>query len=317
MRTGFAAAKEAMDKAKNSGSGFARRLDYFNLKDGESIVVRFLTDEPLTVNFFEYVFDVKGKPQNFIDATDLHSEDPDWNGEDWVKKYKGKSKDKGLTGEWCEPKARERTVALCVLREEAPREEVDGKKVAMSYRDALITWKAKDEKDGPEKEFPARQFLVVKQAYKNFWSQLIAYHMEYETICDRDYKITREGGGTDTVYNIVPKREDPDFDILELQARYGYGTGKTVEGEELTPDHPDRFLYCPMTLEEWAEDHASEKRVRHFLVGDDKKVDGESNGSAATESSSLHSGDDEAQAAPPPEASKDLSDLRARLERHK
>jgi hypothetical protein len=198
MRTGFAAAKEAMDKAKNSGGGFARRLDYFNLKDGESVVVRFLTDEPLTVDFYEYVFDVKGKPLNLI--------------------------------------------------------------------------------------------------------------------------VTREGDRTDTVYNIVPKREDPEFDITELQARYGYGTGKTVEGEELTPTHPDRFLYCPMTLEEWAEDHASEKRVRHFLVGDDSNGDGDNSKTTASRSNgstSLRTGDDEAQAAPPPDTSQDLSDLRARLERHK
>lgn len=306
-----------MEKAQSSGGGSFRRLDYFNLKDGESIVVRFLTDEPLTVDFYEYVFDVKGKPQNFVVAPDLHADDSSWNGQDWVKKYNGRSKDKGLTGEWCEPKARERTVALAVAREEAPREEGQGK-VAIRYRDKLVTIKAKEGKDGPEKEYPGRQFLVVKQAYKNFWSQLIAYYHENETICDRDFKITRVGGGTETVYNIIPKREDEDFDIKELQARYGYGTGKTVEGEELTENHPDRFLYCPMTLEEWAEDHASEKRVRHFLVGDDDKDESKKGDNSPTQSgSSLRSGDDEAQAASPPEASQELSDLRARLERHK
>lgn len=314
-RTGFAAAKEAMEKAASSGGGnFGRRLGYFNLKDGESIVVRFLSDEPLTVDFYEYVFDTKGKPQNFVVATDLHADDPAWTGEDWVKKYNGRSKDKGLTGEWCEPKARERTVGIAVVREEEPREDGAGK-VGLRYRDKLTTVKAKDGKDEPEQEFPAREFLVVKQAYKNFWSQLIAYFDEYETICDRDYKITRNGSKTETTYAIVPKKEDPDFDLKELQARYGYGTGKTVEGEELTPTHPDRFLYCPMTVEEWAEDHASEDRVKYYLVG------GESSGGDRdnTERSTVRDtgGGDEAQAAPPPEASQDLSSLRARLERHK
>ena len=43
--------------------GFAGKLNYLTIKDGESKVVRFLTDDVLTVQFYEYVVNNQGKFQ--------------------------------------------------------------------------------------------------------------------------------------------------------------------------------------------------------------------------------------------------------------
>lgn len=301
---GFAGMQKAAAAAAQGGGGYSGRLGYAKWESGQTLILRFLSDDPLTVDFYEFVADNQGKTQNFIVAPDLHADDPDWKGEDWVLKYGGMSKEYG-TQNLSTPTPKTRTVAVAVLREEVAR-EVDGKTV-IEYQDVLREIEVKGEK------YPAREFLLVKQAYKNFWSPIIGYYHEYGTICDRDYKITRQGGDKETTYHIIPKREDADFDLTALQTRYGYGTGQDADGKALTPESPDRFLYCPQTLMEWAEYYSGEDRVKFFL-GDAKAEAAPAHASTPARPSSA--GSDEAQAAPPPSAT-DFSSLRARLEAHK
>jgi len=316
MRTGFDHVDKAISDAKaRANQGFSGRLNYFTWKDGESIVLRFLTDEVLTVAFYEMVVDNQGKFKDFIVAPDLYADEPGWTGEDWVLKYGGKVHENGLSGPLIQPSPRIRSVGVAVLREEAPR-EVDGKTV-MAYQDHLYEHNVSGD------DFPARWFGIVKQSHQLFWNQMSGYHHEYGTICDRDFKVQRVGEKLDTTYRIVPLREDPDFEIKGLQEAYGYGRPSNK-------DDADRFLYCPQTLQEWAESHASEDRVKYWLCDPKDQAAAvatpaatpAANGYTPSGVDEFHKDTtqnpnptaDEAQAAPPPAS--DFSALRARLERH-
>ena len=65
MATGFAAMQQAVKNISSGGNRGGRRFDYFNLEDGESIIIRFITDENeiVTCDFYEYV---KVKNKDFI-----------------------------------------------------------------------------------------------------------------------------------------------------------------------------------------------------------------------------------------------------------
>ena len=97
MKTGFDHVDKAAEDARNrSSQGFSGRLNYFNWKNGDTKILRFLTDEVLLVQFYEMVVDNQGKFKDFIVATDLHEDDPNWHGEDWVLKYGGKVHENGM-----------------------------------------------------------------------------------------------------------------------------------------------------------------------------------------------------------------------------
>lgn len=309
MRVGLSAL-DTPPKSGNSGGGSSGRyLSYFILGDGEHKVVRFLTDatDLVAVKFHEFIQDRNGKFQNFVYAPDYHG-----GGEDWVAKYGGKTTDYN-TKEPVDSKPRERIVGICVEREEVPVEE-NGRKV-IKTQDKLTQFEGKD-----GKTYNARNFMIVKQ-YNAFWRQLAGYHQEFGTICDRDYKITRTGTGRDIVYSIIPKTPDPDWNtdgssLAALQAQYGYGTGQDMDGNALTMESEDRFLYCRDTLGEWLDNQASEERVREALVGGEEIAAVSSPGPAPSWASSDTA--DEPQASPAPASSNsEVSSLRARLERHR
>lgn len=282
-----------------------RYLSYFILGDGDTKIVRFLTDadDLVAIKFHEFIQDKNGKFQNFVYAPDFNN-----GGEDWVEKYGGRTTDY-TTKELVPSKPRERMVGIAVEREEIQVEE-NGRKV-IKTQDKLTTFEGKD-----GKTYTARNFMVVKQ-FRSFWTPIGNYYNEFGTICDRDYKITRNGTGRDIVYSIIPKNPDPDWNMdgssLEaLRADYGYGTGKDMDGNPLTPESDDRFLYCRETLMEWLANQASEERVRDALVGGDDFV------STTPAPGWASSTPDEPQATPAPATSgADVTDLRARLERHR
>lgn len=309
MSKGFAAAEAAAQRSGGSGSP-GRFLSYFALGDGESKIIRFLTDadDIVTANFHEFLIttDADGKERfhTFVDPTSL----PGAPGEDWVSKYGGKSR--SFKTKQLEPSfAKARTVGIAVEREEVVS-EVGGKK-KITTRDKID--KITVEKDGVSTEYPVRTFYIIKFPWKALWAQMKAYYEEYGTVCDRDYKISRTGTQLNTVYNAVPKSPDPNFDLKELQAAYGYGTGTDVDGNELTADSPDRFLYIRQTLDEWIDEAADEERIKQALLG---------TVGANTAESWAGDAPDEPQSSPvaapaPVDADTAAANLRARLERHR
>jgi hypothetical protein len=313
MATGINAIESYLKGGSGGGGGSTtgRYLSYLILGDGESKVIRFLTDidELELTKFYEFVKDKNGKFQNFVVAPVYHANDPSWKGEDWVRKFGGKTTDY-TTKELVDPTPRERIVGIAVEREEVASEE-NGRRVIRT-QDNLVQIEGRD---GVQHD--ARNFLIVKQA-KAFWNTLVGYYHEFGTICDRDYKVTRTGTGRDIVYSIIPKAADPDWNadgssLAALQARYGYGTGKDVDGNLITPESEDRYLYCTQTLKQWLENQASEERAKAALIMDGVTIDSDTPApSWATDAP------DEPQAAPAPAASgTDVSSLRARLERHR
>lgn len=330
MATGFQAMQQAVKNINTPRTGGGRRFNYFGLEDGESMILRFITDidEIVTCDFYEFVeVTIDGKPtkQSFIVAPDYYAEDDTQNPEDWVLKYGGQVQDYN-TKELGPPKPKERTVAVAVEREAIPIEGAKGSKPKFKYQDKIIevTVKKRDKdgkETGEEETLYGRNFILIRKDAKTFWGNIAGYASEFQTLVDRDYKITRSGKQLATNYGAIPligteeDWEDIDEFRQRLHARYGYGTGKDAEGNDLAKDSPERLLYAPMTLAEWCEDQASEERAKSLLTGQSSKPAAPSTNGSSAPATSLASGEDEAQAAPPPVAG-DVSALRAKLEAH-
>lgn len=280
MRSGFDEAKKAVERSKQGFAPPAGKLNYLSMKAGDIIYVRFIDDAIITAKFYEWIINNQGQANSeFIAAPDLYQYDPDWRGEDWVKKYTSPTPGIG----WCkkfksdeiiEPKLKEKTVGMCVLREPVLGEDGIPLK-PLQFQDALETI------DGDDGEHVALHFMLVRQALSNFWDQMVGFHGLYGTICDRDYRIERKGGDQKTTYQAIPMKEDPDWNydgssLAKLQALYGYGVKLTKdEGVTSRPEHPafaettyswdNRYLYAPTTVAEWCERRASEDYAKYWL----------------------------------------------------
>ena len=242
MRTGLQAVKESLERQKSkSGSGAGGWLNYLTWRDGDKHVVRFLTDDVITCNFYEFVDCNDGKKHDFISGSSL---DPDM--PDYVARYGPMTRERGANGPLVPCSSRERTAAMVVVREE----ESDRTIVDTVF-----------EKEVGGERFAALDYRIIRQAHKNFWSTLVGYHGRYNTICDRDYLIERKGDRLDTTYSIIPL--DPVDELRTPEAvaeRYGYG-------KPYDEASADRFLFAPMTLKDWCLQQASEDRARRWLEG--------------------------------------------------
>jgi hypothetical protein len=296
VRKGIAAVEEAGAK----GGGFSGRLGYFGLDEGETVVIRFLTDldkDVVTLDFWEFIVDNKNKPQNFAVAADVY-ENKDQT--DYVIEYGGRQRD-FTTKELIDPSPKTRSVGLAVECEEYAEEQSNGRP-KIKHRPMLVDIETKN---GVKKGY---RFLIVKQAYKNFWGPLKSHWEENNgTICDRYYKVKRVGKGSDTTYTFMEKEEDPTWEddpdaaYEALQAQFGYGV-------DVDKDDDNRFQFVPQTVEEWARDSCSEDRVKYFL-GDEEERDAQNNKSKGDDA------EDENEAAAPP--SSGGGGLQARMSRHK
>lgn len=245
MQTGFGALQQAI-KDSESRQNRSGGLQYFNWKDGDTKIVRFLTDDVVTADFYEFVIAKDGKSKSFM----IDSTKPDY-----LAKYANGSlgrRKNPKTREIEDAKPRKLGVGLAVLRDERPTE---------SGRTEIIDHIYDQEVDG--KQFRSRMFGIIQQSPSNFWHQIVSCFMRYGTICDRDYEITRCGGGVDTKYSIIPCDVDPALSKPEDVARfYGYGV-------EVDKDSPDRFLMCSQTLKSWTDQFSSEDRYKFWLTPDE------------------------------------------------
>ena len=272
MKTGMGAVKESVERAKNQ-SFDAGYLNFFGWKDGEKKIIRFLTDDVITVDWYDFVVKADGKDAgSFPVGTQVGWE------KDYVPIYGGKVKEEGLL---VPAKAREKTVGVAVLRKEVTVDQ-EGRQI-QSVADNF------EEIEVDSKKYDSRFFGVISQSYRNFWAPLVGYFGRYGTLCDRDYEITRVGKGTDTTYTIIPCDPiDGLRDTEAVQKLYGYGGSRAA-------DDIERFKYCPMTLPEWIKGQASEGRVK-ALLGDKEAAP-----STTTESGFNDFKKTESESAPPPE----------------
>ena len=244
--TGFASLQKSIDEAKARNSFSGNRLSFISWKSGDRKIVRFLTNDVITATTYSFVTTVDGKSQGFL-------VDPDKG--DFVQKYA--SATPGGPGWQINygtkqpefPKGREQTFALAVMRDMVPKSGG-----GFDVVDATTS----TEYQG--KSYNARTFGIIQQGLGNFWGSLKGCHDVYGTICDRDYVILREGGDKDTRYVITPLDPVEELkDLATLQATYGYGAPRDKED-------PERFMFCPQTLAEWADEYSGEERARRLLV---------------------------------------------------
>ena len=203
--SGSTGAQAARDKSKRAAP--IDRLPYFSLSDGESEIVRFLTDihdHPedrnrvgwITVNQHNMVA-TKPKPSN-VEGN-------------WPKRmtavcrhdsvFKGKFPDCWI----CENVIDERTKkltkpfprvwALVAIREEVPDEDGNVIDIKTKMREA-------EDEDGKKIKVP--DVRIVNMSYKNFFGILAGSASRTRTVLDRDWEITRQGSGqNDTEYNFA------------------------------------------------------------------------------------------------------------------
>ena len=239
---GFNSGLQALDNeiksASNKSSGFGPFLPYFSLKDTERKILRFLSDEPIIAEVCEWVICSDGKTRDFVI-------DPE--GQNWCAYYGGTTQD-FVTKQIVAAKPRKVGLGIAVLREER---HVGGGKTEIGdyYYD----------KEWDGKTYRGRQFYLVKQSIPNFWGTLRGLTRRQDTLVDRDFEITRVGSDKSTSYGICPiEPDDAMRDVVTLQKMYGYG-------RPFDDKDPDKYLYCPQTLQEWAELHASQEWAKKWL----------------------------------------------------
>jgi hypothetical protein len=213
FRRGGTAAEQAEKEASVSSSG-RRGPDYFGLKDdGDSAVVRLLTDHDdwIWVNQHSFVptkagpKDAEKWPKNM---TSVCRYDKAFDGH-YADCYIDDAKLKNSFGKVAS--ARPRVWALAVEREIVRgdgSEALGGpakQGVVVGIRDKIdeVDELGTDGKPtGAKLQYP--RIVVINQPMKGFFSHFKALHGLYGTVVDRDFSITRSGTGTDTEYKIVP-----------------------------------------------------------------------------------------------------------------
>lgn len=301
MQTGLDALrnaiKEGKDRQNGTGGGYLRWVTW---KPGDRKIVRFLDDGLIIGDYYNGIVGKDGKTTGFL-------VDPEKG--DFIQKYGARGVDwRGQVV--AEPKTRKMAAGVVVLREEIPSREGRGVDLVDHLFDLDIQGTG----------YPARYYGVVLQTLKLFWDQLGYLSQKYGTLTDRDYEIVREGEKLDTKYRIFPCDPDDDLkDLQDLHANYGYGREwpkKPEDGDsdEVKQAWQHRFLYCPQTINQWADQYSSEDRVKRWLFGDENSTATQAPNPAAPKYSPSDS-NDEAQVASL-STSTDFESLRAHLTPH-
>lgn len=231
-RGGQAAEKAAKDAQKNFS-----RITYFKLDDGDRMTVRLLDDSPEWIYTKQHSFvDTKGAPE------DVTGKDRD----SWpVKMGATCRKDECIGADTCyicdqmtNAKGKPITPATRLWARAVVREEVIGTEKMAD--DGLITPRmvgrvvghmdAEHDVEETDHEGKAtgnkirqKKIVLINMGIKNFFGSLQAYFDSYQTVLDRDYRITRSGTGLDSEYRITACDKDPEHDLdanENLRAKY-------------------------------------------------------------------------------------------------
>lgn len=262
FKSGFSAMREVMESAKASAPTRAGGYlnNFISWSAGEQKILRFLDNDPIPGQFYDWILTNDGKTKQFL----INPEKGDL-----VGKYASPTPGLGwrrdfISGNLEERKVSKRGVGIAVLRDEVPAGE--GKtEIVDHFYDLEIGGKS----------YQARYFGIVIQGWNNFWNQINGFAMRYGSITDRDYLIERVGSGLDTQYHIIPMDPIEELrDIEAVQEFYGYGKPwpRRPDDDASAADKKEweqRFLFCPQTLTQWAEDFSSEDRVKYWLTPSD------------------------------------------------
>lgn len=200
--TGFGAVKAAVESSRGSDGPSTNLITW---KDGETRILRFISDEPVTMGFHSWFRCPDGKRRDFACANDLVGEakhDCPICKMTYVDEKTGKTKNFWPSTQ---------SLGLVV-----DREPVLDRGRMVFVRDKIREESITIKKNGEEKTYTdVPEIGMIKQSIGNFWNDLAAYYARYGTIVDRDYEITRRGSKTDTKYTIVPVEVDEELRVLD------------------------------------------------------------------------------------------------------
>jgi hypothetical protein len=213
LRKGGEAAAEA---SKQAAFSRGNRLHSLVLADKESILVRYVTD------YSDWIYTAQHNvvPTKSAPLGDDGKPVPNWpKAMTAVCRYDEIFKESGYYSDCyiCDAKIQSqygkaignavRIWALAIVREEVIGDgsealggpEMKGKRVGTT--DKMVEVKVVD-KEGKEtgETVWQREYVLVNFAYSNYFSGLAACYSEFNTCCDRDYKIKRVGDDKDTTY---------------------------------------------------------------------------------------------------------------------
>jgi hypothetical protein len=249
-QTGMEYMLKTIDQAKakaDSRNDFApgSALNYFKWEPGETKVIRFLSDDMITADFYDFIQTTDpAKQRNFM----VDPANPDR-----LDRYRSATPGVGWKKPWQsstleEPKKTKRGVCVAVLRQEV-RDPATGK---LEVKDYLY------DRDVDGKPVPSRYFGIVQQTVSNFWRPISSIFTRFGSIAVVDLQITRQGTERDTIYTPIPI-EDPNLtDKALVKDFYFYG-------QPWDPNDEQRFLKCPQTTAQWAAYFSGEEYYRRHL----------------------------------------------------
>src|SRR5579875_1026538 len=129
MQQAIEAGKRRATSGDGPAGGLGSTLNYFSWKSGDKKVIRFLADDMITGDFYDFILNKDGKTSNFM----VDRDDPDrlkrymsaTPGIGWKQPYKSTKLE--------EPKTVKRGVCVAVLRQEIPDPERPGKTKVVDY----------------------------------------------------------------------------------------------------------------------------------------------------------------------------------------
>lgn len=216
---GIMALKERHDaeqKAKSSGRSKSLKPGFFKLDEGDTITLRFVEEgydwlgpkQHSFVQTKEEPADYKGNWPNSVNAVCRYDDLIDAD-----ECYICDNRVENNYGNFSYPSRKVYTLAQV-------REPVYGDGTANmggpDMKGRILFYVPKMmEVDHPEtgKKIEIPEFIIINQNLENFANPLEVHLLDYGTILDRDYRVTRMGSGVKTSYsfNPVPTGKDEDF----------------------------------------------------------------------------------------------------------
>jgi hypothetical protein len=246
--------KQAEEIAKQQQAAFSK-VNWLDLADGESVVVRLLDDSDDWLYALQHNFvPTKGAPadatgeerskfpthmsgvcrmdEGFVDPDTGKRQFADCFICDEMRKDDGKKYTPGLRL-WARAVEREPVIGTQEHVDAGHiREDRVGKVVG--YTDKLVEVPILDDDKKPTgKSTLQRKIYVLRFGLKNFFGAFQGAYDVYETVLDRDYKITRKGSGTKTEYSIVSLNPTPGFDLRDPETHAKYEQYCTDAGIDL------------------------------------------------------------------------------------
>jgi hypothetical protein len=209
--------KTGADAAQKQSSVNFSRTQFFGIKDKETAIVRFLTEEPEWISVKQHTMvPTKSAPVGYkgdkwpqsmgcVCRKSTDADDQPFYDECFICDHMTKS-------DGSKYHAGGRTWALAVMREEV----VENGEV-VGYRDQTRTVSRKV--NGVDKEVVEKAIVVVNMGWKNFFSIVAGFARHYKTLLDRDYKITRSGDDQTTTYSIIPLDPIPGYDLRQVDPK--------------------------------------------------------------------------------------------------